>query len=199
MIVGLVTLAVLGSGVTSACAASTPHTDRQRARDAQRRARYVQNHPRSVTSADILARLRRDGIDPEQSAFIVDKAAKARISPFTMWLWLEQFDAEALGLVIAADLTAPQLLEHICNGTVPNLAELRLFAELNGLVLTGPAIKRREAAEAGGRGRTVLTKSHPMPEIFEPGVMNDGRSLALPKADGGRLPRLSDGRGELAA
>ena len=163
MIAACVLIGLLASGLFLALAASSPATTRSRARVAARRRRFVERNPTHVNNADIVALLRRDGVSAEQARFITDKAAQHRIQPFTMWLWLKQFDAEALLIVVAADLTHTQLLSHIGNGTVPDLEELRLFASINGLPTAGPRITAQ-------RPSVKAKQRPPMPPIFQPGT-----------------------------
>lgn len=163
MIAAYVLIGLLASGLFLALSASSPATDRSRERVAARRRRFVEQNPTHVNATDIVALLRRDGVSAEQARFITEKAAQHRIQPFTMWLWLKQFDAEALLVVVAADLTHAELLTHIGNGTVPDLEELKLFASINGLPTAGPRIAaKRPSAKAKQRP--------PMPPIFQPGT-----------------------------
>ncbi len=152
-------------GLYLAAISSRPATARSRSSLGARRLAYLEQHPTHVNSADVLAMLRGDGLPADQAHFIVDKAAEDGIRPFTMWLWLTQFDAEGLGLVVAADVTQSQLLSHIGNDTTPDLEELRLFAALNGFETRGTVptptrvafeAARRDASAAERRGRDGL-------------------------------------------
>ena len=123
-------------------------------------------HPTHVNSADIVAALGREGVPVQQARFITERADEQGIKPFTMWLWLEQFGAEVLGIVVAADLTHEQLLTHISNGTVPDLEELKLFASANGLdVADRPQSDPKRSAPS-----VKAKKRPPMPPIFDPGT-----------------------------
>ena len=138
--------------------------------------------------------MREEGVAPEQARFITEKAAQHGIKPFTMWLWLRQFDAEALGIVVAADLTHRQLLTHISNGTVPDLEELKVFAQLNGLNLAGPKVATN--ALLGARAGPQARVRPPMPPIFEPGTWPRQESAALLEQDvESDYPTLGDVRG----
>ncbi len=163
LVIGLVTIAGL-----VACASAKPAGDRDRERTGARRRKFVEQNPTHVNSEDIRARLVREGVGPAQAAFITAKAADHGIKPFTMWLWIEQFDAQALGIVVAADLSHRDLLTHISNGTVPDLEELTLFAAANGLTFAGPPVRtpRRKVLVDSTASRT---KRPPLPPIHEPG------------------------------
>lgn len=137
MIVTYVVIGLLSVAVLVACAAAQPTGDADRARSAARRRRHVEQHPLQANAEDIRCALVRGGVDAEEARFITEKAAERGIKPFTMWLWTQQFDAQALAIVVAADLSHHDLLTHIADGTVPDLEELALFASANGLTLAG--------------------------------------------------------------
>ena len=183
-------------GILLATQVSRPATDSSRQRSARRRARFVATHPTHVNSADIVAALAREGVPVPQARFIAERAHEQGIKPFTMWLWLEQFGAEVLGIVVAADLTHEQLLTHISNGTVPDLEELKLFASANGLDVAdgAEAVPTRSAASS-----VKARKRPPMPPIYEPGTYS-GLELAARARRGSAAERLDDaGRGDVAA
>ena len=163
VVIGLVSVALL-----VACAAAQPSSIRSQERVAARRRGFIEKNPTQVNSYDILCFLVRDGVDLDQARFITDKAAEHGIKPFTMWLWLEQYDADVLGVVVAADLTHRELLTHISDGTVPDLDELRIFASANGLAEVGPrvTVRRKVLVESGLAAR----KRPPLPPIYEPGT-----------------------------
>ena len=133
LVIGLISVAAL-----VACAAAQPTGDGDRQQSAARRRRFVEQHPTHANSEDIRCALVRGGVGAEQARYITEKAAERGIKPFTMWLWTQQFDAQALAIVVAADLSHHDLLTHISDGTVPDLEELSLFASANGLTLAGP-------------------------------------------------------------
>lgn len=179
-VIGLVTVAVL-----VACLAARPTDGGTVERSAARRRRYVDQHPIHVNSHDIRGALVRDGVSPAQARFITDKAAEHGIKPFTMWLWLQQFDAEALAIVVAADVTHRDLLAHISNGTVPDLEELALFASANGLVVAGtPSRPRRR--EVRGEHAPSAPRT-PMPPIHEPGSWRGVPAERRPRLGGDGL------------
>lgn len=186
LVIGCVTAAVV-----LATATSRPATDATRSRSAARRAKFVAANPTHVNSADIVAALRHEGISTEQARLIAERAQEQGIKPFTLWLWCEQFGAEALSIVVAADVTHQDLLAHISNGTLPDLEELKLFASVNGLDLDGAKAAARKKPAATS---VKPTKRPPMPQIFEPGVypgleVPSRRSVSLRdnvERDGGR-------------
>lgn len=184
MIVTYVVVAVIAAAVLAACVASQPTNDRGRDAGAARRRKFVEQNPTHVNPQDIRNTLVREGVSPDQARFITEKAAEHGIKPFTMWLWLEQFDAEALGIVVAADLSHRDLLMHISDGTVPDLEELKLFASANGLVIAGPPVRtpRRKVLVDSGLS---APRRMPMPPIHEPGSWP-----GLPET---RYPRLGEG------
>lgn len=161
----LLLIGSLTAGVLLATQASRPATDSSRKRQAARRAKYVASNPTHVNSADIVAALMLDGVPDEQARFITERAHELGVKPFTMWLWLEQFDAQALSIVIAADLTHRDLLTHLSEGTMPDMEELRLFASANGLDADAPVADEKDASPS-----VKAKKRPPMPPIFEPGL-----------------------------
>lgn len=159
VLVGLGSLAVL------ACSVAQPAGERSRRRAEARRRRYVARHPIHVNSHDILGDLVRGGLAPDQARLVVDKAAAHAVQPYTMWLWLQRFDADSLAVVVVADLSHEQILAHFASGRLPDLHELRVFATCNGL---------RGADAPSSRARRVLVDSRLTPRrllpIFEPGT-----------------------------
>ncbi|WP_323792146.1 hypothetical protein [Nocardioides sp.] len=121
----------------AAVRASRPATVATRRRADARRARFVEANPTHANSTDIVAGLVRGGLAPRQARLVADHARATGVQPFTMWLWLERFGADSLGVAVVADLTQAQLLAHLGAGTSPDLRDLRLFASLNGLDLDG--------------------------------------------------------------
>jgi len=134
------TLALLTSGLAVATVlvsqASRPASRSSRRRAASRRARFVALHPTQVNSTDVVAALRRAGLDRGQAHAVVDHALARGVRPFTMWLCLEHLGAEEFCIAVAADLTQRDLLTHLSDGTVPDAEELKLFASANGLNLS---------------------------------------------------------------
>ena len=167
MVVASIVIGLIGAALAVACLTARPAGERSRQQAAARRRRFVEHNPTHVNSQDIHTQLVEDGIAPSQARFILEKAAERGIKPFTMWLWVQQFDAEALGIVVAGDLSHRDLLTHISNGTVPDLEELKLFASANGLVIAGPPVRaprRRVLVDSG------LVTRVPLPPIHEPGT-----------------------------
>lgn len=163
--------------------ASAPAGDRSRARDTGRRARRVARHPQHVNSGDIERLLLEASLPASEARLVVERASKHGIKPFTMWMWIQQYDARTLALVVTADLTHADLLTHLGQGTVPDLRELQVFASLNGLTVTGrpvrtpvraPVVRRtslrgHELGEEPRRSAGDLAPGPDLPPIFEPG------------------------------
>jgi hypothetical protein len=185
MILTLVVIGLVSAAVVACSVSSRPATSRTRDRVAARRRRFVQQNPTHVNLQDIRETLLREGVTPDQARFITEKAAEHGIKPFTMWLWLEQFDAQALGIVVAADLSHRDLLTHISNGTIPDLEELKLFASANGLVIAGPPVRTPRRKVLVDSGLTAPQRM-PLPPIHEPGSWP-----GLPAQE--RRPRLGEG------
>lgn len=140
----MVTTTVLLAVLLVCCAAalaSGPAGERRRARERSRRLRYVERHPQRAHLGDIEALLRAHELPEEEIRLLSAKARARGIRPLTMWLWVQQRGVHTLAVVVAADLSHEEILAHLANGTVPDLAELEVFAALNGLTRsgTGPA------------------------------------------------------------
>lgn len=132
MLAALVVTGLLFLAWPLAVGVSRPATVRSRGRDADRRTRFVARNPHEVNAGDIRRMLSSGGLGPEQVAYVSARAAELGIGPFMMLIWVKRFDVQALATVVAADLSQHELIAHISNGTVPDLEELRVFAELNG-------------------------------------------------------------------
>lgn len=175
-----------------ACGCSTPASGRSRNRDADRRTRFVEGHPQRANSGDVERRLLAAGLAPAEARLVVEKAAANGIKPFTMWVWIDQYDAKTLAVVVTADLSHHELLAHLGNGTVPDLDELQLFASINGLPVTERRLKTPVTATVvltGGphdpRAAAARKTTAPsMPPIFEPG------SWPYTEWDAGELPSM---------
>lgn len=159
-----------------ACGVSSPASARNRNRDADRRSRYVEAHPQRANSGDIERRLLAAGLTSAEARLVVEKAADNGIKPFTMWMWIDQYDATTLAVVVTADLRHEELLSHLGSGTVPDLEQLRLFASINGLAVTERKLKTPVTATVvltGGQREAQAEARRPavppMPPIFEPG------------------------------
>ncbi|CAN5252967.1 hypothetical protein BH09ACT12_BH09ACT12_07090 [soil metagenome] len=188
LVIGCVT-----AGILVATTAARPATTGSRQRSASRRAKFVATNPTHVNSSDVVSALTRAGVSDGQARFITHRAQGQGIRPFTLWLWIEQFGAEALTIVVAADLTHRDLLTHISNGTMPDLEELKLFASANGLDLD-------DVQDAAPTKRTMssvkaVTRS-PMPQIFAPGTYP---GLQVPTHRTVILRDDLDGLGDIAA
>ncbi|WP_244928336.1 hypothetical protein [Nocardioides sp. W7] len=169
----LVAAAVLAVPLLSGLAgASEP-----RGRERDRRLRYVARHPEQVNVGDISRLLSRELARPDVD-LILDRAEALGVKPWTMLSWIQRYDVDTLALVIAAELSHEELLLHLGNGTLPDLAELEVFAAINGLPAGRPTNLRAANVRVAG---TPVRTSEPadtaeagpgtsrMPEIFEPG------------------------------
>ncbi|MFA6299395.1 MAG: hypothetical protein WC642_09515 [Nocardioides sp.] len=183
-----------------ACGSSAPASARTRNRDADRRARYVEAHPRHANSGDIERRLLAADLTPAEARLVVEKASAHGIRPFTMWMWIDQYDAKTLAVVVTADLSHHELLAHLGSGTVPDLEQLQLFASINGLpvterklkvpvtatvVLTGGPHDTRKASQDDAAQESAAPS---MPPIFEPGSWpytewSAGELPSMPQSD----------------
>ncbi len=189
----LYALVGLAAAVALLCAVARPGDERSRCRAEVRRRRYVARHPIYVNSHDILCALVLDGVEPDQARLVTDRAAKLEIAPYTMWLWIQRFDAVSLAIVVAADLSHEQVLAHYSTGRLPDLQELRVFAACNGLRPAEPVRHRRVLVDSSvsARRRTAI------PPIFEPGTWPaSGRATG---ADNRRTSGERRRRGGLAA
>lgn len=147
----MVTAAVLLTVLLVCCAAvlaSGPVGEGRRARERNRRLRYVERHPQRVNLGDIETLMRAHELPEAEIRLLSAKARGRGIRPLTMWMWIQQRGVHTLAVVVAADLSHEELIAHLAHGTVPDLAELEVFAALNGLT--------RSAAESA---RPLLTTS----------------------------------------
>lgn len=174
----VVAITCLGAvAVSIACASSAPASERSRSRDLTRRLRHVARHPQQVNSVDVECLLLVDELSSDEARLVVEKAAARGIKPLTMLMWIQQYDAASLSVVVAAGLGHRQILEHLANGTVPDLRELALFASLNGAPVAALAVRTPVGATVVRTPSVTLTGRYPaaaaaapLPEIFEPGA-----------------------------
>ncbi|NHC21723.1 hypothetical protein G6553_00865 [Nocardioides sp. IC4_145] len=105
-----------------------------------RRLRHVERHPREVTTADVARLLRVHELPAEEVRFVLGKADDLGVGAFTLWMWIQRFDVHALAVALGADLSHADLLRHLADGSLPDLAELEVFAVLNGLPRRRPDV-----------------------------------------------------------
>lgn len=172
LLIGVVVLAFpIAVGI-----AGSPRT---RGRERDRRLRYVAKHPEQVNAGDIARLLTRE-LPRCDVDLILDRAAGLGVKPWTMYSWIQRFDVHTLAVVIAAELSHEELLLHLGNGTVPDLAALEVFAAINGLPAGRPAVSRRTPAPRPALAARPATRpavtaesgpvtTSPLPAIFEPG------------------------------
>ncbi|MDP2773214.1 MAG: hypothetical protein Q8O61_06620 [Nocardioides sp.] len=183
MITAIVIVCVVVVAWPIACGSSSPASARTRNRDLNRRTRFVEAHPHRANSGDIERRLLAADLTPAEARLVVEKASAHGIKPFTMWMWIDQYDAETLAVVVTADLSHHELLAHLGSGTVPDLEQLQLFASINGLpvaerkltlpvtatvVLTGGRHDVRKASQDDAPQKSAAPS---MPPFFEPGSL----------------------------
>lgn len=99
-----------------------------------RRTRWVERHPGEVNTGDIERLLSADGLCLSDVRKVSEKAFGLNIKPFTMWMFLKTYGARELAIAVVAEVSHDDLLAHLEHGTLPNFAELEVFAGLNGLV-----------------------------------------------------------------
>jgi hypothetical protein len=186
MVTTIALVSIVGLACLVAAGASGPTSGRQRGKDLDRRMRWVEKNPQQANMGDIAALMRAHELPDAEIDLVVGKARRLGIRPFTMWVWIHQFGVHTLSVVVAADLKHEELLAHLGNGTLPDLADLEVFAALNGLP-TRPVTRTRHretvaarpaarpAPEAPAMSRTAVTArrertvSPGLPVIHEPG------------------------------
>lgn len=175
----VVLIAVLAVTAGVLVGVAAPRRTRDRRRDDDRRLRLLERFPERVNSGDLDRLFRALEFPDDEIRMLLDKARDREITPFTMWMWTRRFDVHTLAVVLAADLTHQHLVEHLAAGTLPDLDELRVFAALNGLTMTGragaaqPTQATRSAQSAPAVSRPRQVDDPPiadLPIIHEPGT-----------------------------
>lgn len=161
-VVGVVVLGVIA--LVGAWSVASPASAGACEADARRRRTWVTQHPTEVNSGDIHAALVVAGLPRAEAAQLVARARELGVKPFTMWLWIQQHGADALQVVVGADLGHAELLGHLGAGTVPDLQELRVFARLNGYDLPETRLTARTAPGAAGASAAAA-----MPQVLPVG------------------------------
>lgn len=118
------------------------------------RLRYVERRPGEATTADVARLLRAHELPEEEIRFVLAKAEELGVGAFTLWMWVKRFGVHALAVVLGADLPHAQLLRHLGEGSLPDLAELEVFAVLNGLPRARGSVSVEPYA---GRSSTPVT------------------------------------------
>lgn len=183
----MVTPAVLLVVLLVCCAAalaSGPVGERQRSRERNRRLRYVERHPQRVNLGDIETLMRAHELPEEEIRLLSAKARNRGIRPLTMWMWIQQRGVHTLAVVVAADLSHEELIAHLAHGTVPDLAELEVFAALNGLTRSGAEPTRTVLSTSAA----VAPPSRPAAPSVGPRTPLDGPAEPARRA----LPPLTD-------
>lgn len=140
-----------------------------------RRLRWVERHPGEVNTGDVERVLLAEGLCLEDVRLVSRKAFDLRVRPFTMWMWIKQYGARELALAIAAETPHDTLLEHLSEGTLPDFAELEVFAGINGLVAAAqPAgeeswVPQPAASEEQAVERVPATRTLADLDVHDPG------------------------------
>ena len=122
-----------------------------------RRTKWVERHPGEANTGDIERVLTAQGLCLEDVRKVSDKAFRLGIKPFTMWMFVQTYGARELAVAVAAEVSHDELLEHLAEGSLPNFAELEVFAALNGL--------RAASHDPTGEARS---RRAPLPEMEKP-------------------------------
>lgn len=180
---------------------------------ADRRLRWVERHPGEVNTGDIERLLTADGLCLSDVRKVSEKAFALHIKPFTMFMFAKTYGARELAIAVAAEVSHDTLLEHLEEGTLPNFAELEVFAALNGLVTASGRpgtnhasyLEDFEFPEPTAGAVAPPSRSPEDLEIFEPGdwdgVPDNLTSFEVPSDEPVQDPDFGDweiGNGEVA-
>lgn len=174
----VVLIAVLTVLAGALAVVAAPRGERHRRRDADRRLRLLERCPERVNGADLDRLFRALEFPEDEIRMLLAKARDHEITAFTMWMWTRRYDAHTLAVVLAADLTHQQVVEHLAAGTMPDLDDLRVFAALNGLSIAGGQAAEvhssrtvRPHRSGASRPRQVDgSRAVDLPVIHEPGT-----------------------------
>ncbi len=152
MSVPLVVLGVLVVMTVVAFAAAAPMTYKARRRRINRRRRWVAGHPGSAKAHDVVDLLRRSGLLMREARDLTDAAAERGVRSVTLYRWLHRLDDDVRVTVMRAGLSHCHLLDHVGQGTLPDLPGVREFAEAHGLAVApaqvgGTAAPRRSSSD----------------------------------------------------
>jgi hypothetical protein len=135
MSVPLVVLGVLALMTVAAFTAAAPMTYKARRRRLNRRRRWVAGHPGSAKAHDVVDLLRRSGLLMREARDLTDAAAERGVRSVTLYRWLNRLDDDIRVTVMRAGLSNRHLLDHVGQGTLPDLPGVREFAEAHGLAV----------------------------------------------------------------
>lgn len=96
----------------------------------QSRRRRVARDPGLANAGDIARLLMGAGVASEPTRDLLATGAARGITPRTMWVWSHRFGTESLVTAVRAGLGHAELLEHLIADTSPDLAGLRVLADL---------------------------------------------------------------------
>ena len=96
----------------------------------QSRRRRVARDPGLANTGDIARLLMNAGLASEPARDVLAAATARDITPRTMWVWSHRFGTESLVSAVRAGLGHAELLEHLIADTTPDLAGLRVLADL---------------------------------------------------------------------
>lgn len=222
MSVPLVVLGVLVVMTVVAFAAAAPMTYKARRRRITRRRRWVAGHPGSAKAHDVVDLLRRSGLLMREARDLTDAAAERGVRSVTLYRWLHRLDDDVRVTVMRAGLSHRHLLDHVGQGTLPDLPGVREFAEAHGLAVArveedatpGP---RRSSADTP-RDRTAapdmaesvtdtvedadqlatVTVQHEAPAVTQPAYVEPPAALAGTKPSAASATMMGFGLGTQA-
>ena len=134
MLLGLCLVGVTRLGRLVVAAAGRPRDPLTRRR-LERRMRALRRHPEWVTLSDVETRLRADSVASADLDRTMRRATGRGIGARTLWRWVDRHGSESLLLVVDAGLAGHTLRGHLVAGTVPDPAELAVFATLNNATI----------------------------------------------------------------
>ncbi len=147
MSVTLIVLGVLVAMAVAAYVAAAPLTYQGRRRGISRRRHWVATHPESAKAHDVVDLLRRSGMLMREARGLTDAAAERGIRSVTMFRWLHRLDDDVRVTLLRAGLSDAHLLDHVGQGTLPDLPGVREFAQAHGLALAPTEDRRSGTGE----------------------------------------------------
>jgi len=135
MSVPLVVLGVLVAVTVAAYLAAAPMTYGARRRRIARRRRWVAHHPDAAKAHDVVDLLRRSGLLMREARDLAEMAAVRGVRSVTLYRWLNRMDDDVRVTVLRAGLSNSHLVDHVGQGTLPDLPGVREFAEAQGLAV----------------------------------------------------------------
>ncbi|TIC86570.1 hypothetical protein [Nocardioides sp. GY 10127] len=171
-------------------------------RDSQEHKRLARlnRQPGTATRTDLGRLLRAHDLDDGDVALVLN--ATHRVGTATLWAWAQRHDVHALTAVARAGLDEATLRRHLADGTLPDLAALRVRAALTGERLapvTRKADSRRPAAPTAPvrRAAAPTQAMGALPTVYAPGL--DGEALVLEQAAPAAVPAPAESAADVAA